>query len=107
MPEDRSVGGGSRPVETDWRRRSALRYRHRRRWLLTGSVLVAALLWASAEAVAWPVFLGAGQTSKAQELVPATDVIPAIPTRGARRFRVTQVIKGKRPPSGTIEGGYP
>jgi hypothetical protein len=74
---------------------------------LTGSVLVAALLWASAEAVACPICLGAGQPSKAQELVTAPDVVLAIPTRDASRFRVTGVIKGKRPPSGTIEGGYP
>jgi len=74
---------------------------------LTGSVLVAALLWASAEAVACPICLGAGQPSKAQELVTAPDVVLAVPTRDASRFRVTQVIKGKRPPGGTIEGGYP
>ena len=69
--------------------------------------MVAALLWASAEAVACPICLGAGQPSKAQELVTAPDVVLAIPTRDASRFRVTGVIKGKRPPSGTIEGGYP
>ncbi len=68
---------------------------------------MAALLWASAEAVACPICLGAGQPSKAQELVTAPDVVLAVPTRDAGRFRVTQVIKGKRPPGGTIEGGYP
>ena len=88
-------------------RRSAPRHRIRRRRLLTGSVFVAALLWASAEAVACPICLGAGQPSKAQELVTAPDVVLAVPTREASRFRVTEVIKGKRPPSGTIEGGYP
>jgi hypothetical protein len=88
------------------RRRSALSHRIRRR-LLTGSVLVAALLWVSAEAVACPICLGAGQPSKAQELVTAPDVVLAVPTRDAGRFRVTQVIKGKRPPGGTVEGGYP
>jgi len=88
------------------RSRSALGHPVRRR-LLTGSVLAAALLWASAEAVACPICLGAGQPSRAQELVTAPDVVLAVPTREASRFRVTQVIKGTRPPSGTIEGGYP
>jgi len=106
MPEARSVGGVFRPAETDGRRRSAVRRRIRRRRLLTGSVFVAALLWGSAEAVACPICLGAGQPTKAQELVTAPDVVLAIPTRDASRFRVTEVIKGKRPP-GTIEGGYP
>jgi hypothetical protein len=68
---------------------------------------VAALLWARAEAVACPICLGAGQPSKAQELVAAPDVVLAMPTRDASRFRVTEVIKGKRPAGGTIEGGYP
>jgi hypothetical protein len=76
------------------------------RRLLTGSVLLAALLWASAEAVACPICLGAGQPSKATELVTAPDVVLAVPTLDAGRFRVTEVIKGKRPPSGTIEGEY-
>ncbi len=75
--------------------------------LLTGSAFVAALLWVSPEAVACPVCLGAGQPSKAQELVTAPDVVLALPTRDASRFRVIEVIKGKRPPGGTIEGGYP
>ena len=77
------------------------------RRLLTGSVFVAALLWASVEAVACPICLGAGQASKAQELVTAPDVVLAVPTRDASHFRVTEVIKGKRPSSGTLEGGYP
>ena len=77
------------------------------RRLLTGSVFVAALSWASVEAVACPICLGAGQASKAQELVTAPDVVLAVPTRDASRFRVTEVIKGKRPSSGTLEGGYP
>jgi len=79
----------------------------RRRLLLAGSVVVAALLWASAEAMACPICLGAGQPSKAQELVNAPDVVLAIPTRDPSRFRVTHVIKGKRLPGDTIEGGYP
>ncbi len=88
------------------RRRAALRHPIGRR-LLTGSVLAAALLWASSQAVACPICLGAGQPSKAQELVTAPDVVLAIPTRDASRFRVIEVIKGNRPPRGTIEGGYP
>jgi hypothetical protein len=106
MPEDHCAGGRSRPVEADARKRAALRHPIRRR-LLTGSVLGAALLWASAEAVACPICLGAGHPSKAQELVTAPDVVLAVPTRDASHFRVTQVIKGNRPPGGTIEGGYP
>ena len=106
MPKERSIGSGPRPAGTDGRGRFALRHRIRRR-LLTGSVLAAALLWATAEAEACPICLGAGQPSKAQELVTATDVVLAVPTRDPGRFRVTQVIKGKRPPGGTIEGGYP
>ena len=94
-------------VERENDRRCAPSHRILRRWLRTGSVLVAALLWASAEAVACPICLGAGQPSTAQELVAAPDVVLALPTRDATRFRVTRVIKGKRPPSGTIEGGYP
>ena len=94
--EEGRGGGMARPVAHTLRRS-----------LLTGSAFVAALLWASAEAVACPICLGAGQPSKAQELVTAPDVVLAVPTRDASRFRVTQVIKGKRPPSGTIEGGYP
>ena len=81
--------------------------RVRGRRLLTGSVLVAALLWASAEAVACPICLGAGQPTKAQELVTAPDVVLAVPTRDPDRFRVTQVIKGEQPPGRTIEGVHP
>ena len=84
----------------------AVAHRLRQR-LLSGSLFAAALLWASAQAVACPICLGAGQPSKAQELVTAPDVVLAVPTRDASRFRVTQVIKGTRPPGGTIEGGYP
>ncbi|HYB44019.1 MAG TPA: hypothetical protein VEL75_19725 [Candidatus Methylomirabilis sp.] len=74
---------------------------------MTGSVIAAALLGASAEAFACPICLGAGQPSKAQELVTAPGVVLAMPTRDASHFRITEVIKGERPPSGTIEGGYP
>src|SRR5262245_10315366 len=77
------------------------------RRFLIGTVFVAALLWESADAVACPICMGAGQASKAQELVTASNAVLAVPTRDAGRFRVTEVIKGKRPASHTIEGGYP
>jgi len=89
------------------RSRSEARHRIRRRRLLTGSVFVAALLCASAGALACPICLGAGQPSKAQELVTAPDVVLALPTRDPSRFRIIEVIKGQRPPGPTIEGGYP
>ena len=62
---------------------------------------------ASAEAVACPLCLGGGQPSKAQQLVAAPHAVLAVPTADASRFRVIQVIKGERPASGTVEGGYP
>jgi hypothetical protein len=39
--------------------------------------------------------------------VTAPQAVLAVPTAEASRFRVVEVVKGERPPSGTIEGGYP
>ncbi len=62
---------------------------------------------ASAGTIACPLCLGAFQQSKAQELVSAPQAVLALPTADPSRFRVIEVVKGERPASGTIEGGYP
>ena len=51
--------------------------------------------------------MGAFQQSKAQELVSAPHAVLAVPTADPSRFRVIEVVKGERPASGTVEGGYP
>jgi len=51
--------------------------------------------------------MGAFQQSKAQQLAAAPRVVLAVPTANASRFRVIEVIKGERPSTSTIEGGYP
>jgi hypothetical protein len=61
----------------------------------------------STVAAACPICLGAGQHSTAQELAAAQQAVLALPTADAGRFRVIEVIRGKRPSTGTIEGGYP
>ncbi len=68
----------------------------------------AALLFLSMGA-AWacPLCMGWGQPSKVQQLVAAPDAVLAVPTADAGRFRVVHVLKGERPPDGTLEGGYP
>ena len=66
-----------------------------------------ALLWAGAGAIACPLCMGAFQQSKAQELVSAPRAVLAVPTAEPGRFRVVQVVKGERPASGMVEGGYP
>jgi hypothetical protein len=71
------------------------------------SLLAAALLCLSSAAAACPICLGAGQPTKAQELVSAQQVVLALPTADASQFRVVDVIKGERPSGRTIEGGYP
>jgi len=65
------------------------------------------LLCASAVTIACPLCMGAFQQSKAQELVAAPRAVLAVATADPGRFRVIDVVKGERPPSGTIEGGYP
>jgi hypothetical protein len=66
-----------------------------------------ALLCANALAIACPLCMGAFQQSKAQELVSAPRAVLAVATADPSRFRVVEVVKGERPASGTIEGGYP
>ena len=66
-----------------------------------------ALLCASAGAIACPLCMGAFQQSKAQELVSAPHAVLAVPTADPSRFRVIEVVKGERPASGTVDGGYP
>ena len=74
---------------------------------MTRGLLAAVLLCVSAAAAACPICLGAGQPSKAQQLVAAQQAVLAVPTADASRFRVIEVIKGERPAGSTIEGGYP
>ena len=69
-------------------------------------LLAALLLWASAAATACPICLGAGQASKAQQLAAAPQAVLAVPTGDPDRFRVVEVIRGERPATPTIEGGY-
>ena len=70
-------------------------------------LLAAVLLCASAGVIACPLCMGAFQQSKAQELVSAPHAVLAVPTADPSRFRVIEVVKGERPASGTVEGGYP
>jgi hypothetical protein len=74
---------------------------------MTRGLFAAALLCMSAAVAACPLCLGAGQETKAQQLVAARQAVLAVPTADASRFRVIGVIKGERPSSGTIEGGHP
>ena len=70
--------------------------------------LLAAALWcASAWAIACPLCMGAFQQSKAQQLIAAPQAVLAVPTADPSRFRVIEVVKGARPASATVEGGYP
>jgi hypothetical protein len=74
---------------------------------MTRGLLAVALLCASAAAIACPLCMGAFQQSKAQELAAAPHAVLAVPTADPGRFRVIELVKGERPASGTIEGGYP
>ncbi len=74
---------------------------------MTRGLLAAVLLCVSAAAVACPLCLGAGQPTKAQQLAAAQQAVLAVPTADASRFRVIELIKGERPSTSTIEGGYP
>jgi len=65
------------------------------------------LLCASAAVIACPLCMGAFQQTKAQELVTASHAVLAVPTAEPSRFRVIEVVKGERPASGMVEGGYP
>jgi hypothetical protein len=74
---------------------------------LARGLLAAALACASAAAAACPLCLGAGQQTRAQQLVTAQQAVLALPTADAGRYRVLDVVKGERPSGSTIEGGYP
>ena len=74
---------------------------------MTRHLLAAALLLQGVDAVACPICMGWGRPSKAQQLVGAPQAVLAVPAGDAGRFRVVHVIKGERPPDGTLEGGYP
>jgi hypothetical protein len=67
----------------------------------------AALACVSAAGVACPLCLGAGQQTGAQQLATAQQAVLAVPAAGPGRYRVIEVVKGERPSSGPIEGGYP
>lgn len=69
--------------------------------------LAAALLFQGVRTTACPLCLGWGQPTIAQRLVTAPQVVLAIPTAQAGRFRVIQVIKGELPTGVTLEGDYP
>ena len=71
------------------------------------ALLAAVLLCVSAAAVACPICLGAGQDTKAEQLAHAQQAVLAVPTADPNRFRVVEVLRGERPSSGTVEGGYP
>jgi hypothetical protein len=74
---------------------------------MTRGLLAAAAACVSAAAAACPLCLGAFQQTKAQQLVAARQAVLALPTADASRFRVLEVVKGERPSTTTIEGGYP
>ena len=107
MPEERCSGGRTQPVEAEGERSSARRRPVRRARPMIRGLFAAALLCASAGAIACPLCMGAFQQSKAQELVSAPHAVLAVPTADPSRFRVIEVVKGERPASGTVEGGYP
>ncbi len=66
-----------------------------------------ALLSVSTAAAACPICLGAGQPTVAQQLAAAPQAVLALPTADADQFRVVEVLRGERPSTRTIEGGYP
>jgi len=65
------------------------------------------LLCVSTAAAACPICLGAGQSTVAQQLAAAPQAVLALPTADAGQFRVVEVLRGERPSTRTIEGGYP
>lgn len=76
-------------------------------WHSTRALLATVLLCVSAAAAACPICLGAGQSTTAEQLADAQQAVLAVPTADPSRFRVVEVLRGARPSSGTIEGGYP
>ena len=73
----------------------------------TRAWLAVALLSVSTAAAACPICLGAGQSTVAQQLAAAPQAVLALPTADASQFRVVEVLRGERPSTRTIEGGYP
>lgn len=69
--------------------------------------LAAALLSLGTAAAACPICLGAGQQTVAQQLAAAPQAVLALPAADAGQFRVVEVLRGARPTTRTIEGGYP
>src|SRR4029453_7606031 len=108
MPEERCSGDRARPVEVDWEWFAARRLPVLRTLPMMMHGLLVVTLWcASAWAIACPLCMGAFEQSKAQQLVAAPHAVLAVPTADPSRFRVIEVVKGKRPTSATVEGGYP
>jgi hypothetical protein len=59
-------------------------------------------------AAACPLCIGAYRQSPAQELTSLSQAVLAAPAAGPSGYRVVEVIKGQRPPNGSIEeGSYP
>lgn len=79
----------------------------RQRKTIRAGLAVVLLCLSTAAAAACPICLGAGQQGKAQQLAAAQQAVLALPTGDVGRFRVVDVIRGERPASGTVEGGYP
>ncbi len=73
----------------------------------TRAWLAVALLCVGTAAAACPICLGAGQSTVAQQLAAAPQAVLALPTADAGQFRVVEVLRGERPSTRTIEGGYP
>jgi hypothetical protein len=69
--------------------------------------LAAVLLGVSTAGAACPICLGAGQPTVAQQLAAAPQAVLVRPTADAGQFRVVEVIRGERPSTRTVEGGYP
>ncbi len=75
---------------------------------MTRYLLAAALLLTSVGALACPLCLGWGQSSKAQQLVATPQAVLAVPTADATRFRViADHQRVSRTADGLVEGGYP
>lgn len=73
---------------------------------MTRSLFAAGLFFVSTIASGCPLCLGVGQQTKAQQLVTAQQAVLAVTTVDPSRFRVIDVIKGERPSSKIVEGGY-
>jgi hypothetical protein len=70
---------------------------------MKGWVLATVLLLASPGLLACPLCMGAGRPSTAQQLAAWQHAVLATPAADRSGYRVIAVIKGERPPGGTIE----